>query len=65
MCIRDRVFIGQKLDQEHVTRVLRECQLTEEEYALGPPSWEHFQDPMPPIEMSTEDDYPEEELASE
>ena len=62
---QELVFIGQKLDQEHVTRVLRECQLTEEEYALGPPSWEHFQDPMPPIEMSTEDDYPEGEFASE
>lgn len=56
---QELVFIGQNLDQEHVTRVLNACQLTDEEYELGPGSWAHFQDPMPPIELEAEDDYPE------
>lgn len=55
---QELVFIGQNLDQKHVTRVLNECQLTDEEYELGPPSWEHFVDPMPPIELEPEDEYP-------
>ena len=62
---QELVFIGQNLDQAHVTRVLNKCQLTDEEYALGPASWEHFQDPMPPIEFETEDDYPESEFQTE
>jgi G3E family GTPase len=61
---QELVFIGQNLDQEHVTRVLKECQLTDEEYELGPYSWEHFQDPMPPIEMD-EEAYPEGEYPAE
>ena len=57
---QELVFIGQNLDQQHVTRVLNECQLTDEEYELGPPSWKHFNDPMPPIVMETEEEaYPE------
>ena len=64
---QELVFIGQNLDEAHVTKVLNDCQLTEEEYALGPASWEHFQDPMPPIELATEydDEYPEGEFAAE
>lgn len=62
---QELVFIGQNLDQEHVTRVLKECQLTDEEYELGPASWEHFDDPMPPIELEEEDDYPEHEFSPE
>ena len=58
---QELVFIGQDLDQEHVTRVLKECQLTDEEYELGPPSWKHFVDPMPPIEMYEEDDFVEDD----
>ena len=62
---QELVFIGQNLDQDHVTRVLKECQLTDEEYELGPFSWEHFIDPMPPIEMDeeaySEGEYPSEE----
>ena len=52
---QELVFIGQNLDRDHVTRVLESCLLTDEEYELGPSSWEHFQDPMPPIEV--EDEY--------
>lgn len=59
---QELVFIGQNLDQEHVTGVLKNCLLTEEEYELGPGSWMHFQDPMPPIELE-EDDYPESEYS--
>ena len=59
------VFIGQNLDQEHVTRLLNECLLTDDEYALGPGSWEHFEDPLPPIELVFEDDYPEGEYFTE
>ena len=61
---QELVFIGQNLDQEHVTRVLKECMLTDEEYELGPGSWAHFQDPMPPIEIE-EDDYLEEEFSAD
>ena len=62
---QELVFIGQNLDQEHVTRVLKECQLTDEEYELGPPSWEHFVDPMPPIVFDTEEEYPENEFSTD
>ena len=48
-----------------MTRVLTECLLDDDEYALGPASWEHFKDPMPPIELVTEDDYPEDEYLAE
>ena len=51
---QELVFIGQNLDQDHVMRVLKECQLTDQEYELGPASWEHFDDPLPPIELETE-----------
>ncbi|MGI9496463.1 MAG: GTP-binding protein [Mariniblastus sp.] len=60
---QELVFIGQNLDQEHVTQVLNDCLLTDEEYELGPGSWEHFQDPMPPIEV--EEDYLESEYPTE
>jgi G3E family GTPase len=60
---QELVFIGQNLDQQHVTRVLSECQLTDEEYELGPPSWQHFNDPLPPIVMEEEEEaYPEGEF---
>ena len=50
------MFIGQNLDQDHVTSKLNECLLTDEEYELGPGSWEHFQDPMPEISISDEEE---------
>jgi len=56
---QELVFIGQNLDQEQVTRLLNQCLLTQEEYELGPPSWNYLEDPMPPIEM--EDDYVDDE----
>lgn len=62
---QELVFIGQNLDQEHVTQVLNDCLLTDEEYELGPGSWEHFQDPMPPIEVEVEEDYLESEYPTE
>lgn len=62
---QELVFIGQNLDQQHVTRMLNECLLTDEEFELGPGSWAHFNDPMPPIELETEDDYPEGEYLAE
>ncbi|MDG1875775.1 MAG: GTP-binding protein [Mariniblastus sp.] len=52
---QELVFIGQNLDQAHVTRVLEDCLLTDEEYELGPGSWEYFKDPMPPIVIEEED----------
>jgi len=45
-----------------MTQALKQCQLTDDEYELGPASWEHFVDPMPPIEMYDQDDYPESEF---
>ena len=62
---QELVFIGQDLDEQHVTKVLKECQLTDEEFELGPDSWEHFEDPMPPIVLEMEDDYPENEFQTE
>jgi G3E family GTPase len=62
---QELVFIGQNLDQAHVTRLLTECLLTDEEYELGPFSWEHFEDPMPPIEFEAEDSYPDKEYPSQ
>ena len=59
---QELVFIGQDLDEQHVTGVLKSCLLTDEEYELGPGSWAHLQDPMPPIELE-EDDYPENEYS--
>lgn len=53
---QELVFIGQNLDQEHVTRLLEACLLTDEEYELGPGSWEHFKDPMPRIELEEEEE---------
>ena len=58
---QELVFIGQNLNQEHVTRVLTSCLLTDEEFELGPESWEHFEDPMPPIELEPADDFSEQE----
>lgn len=55
---QELVFIGQHLDQAHVTRVLETCLLTDEEYELGPGSWAHFKDPMPPIELEPDPEYP-------
>ena len=51
---QELVFIGQNLDQEHVTRHLNQCLLTDDEYQLGPLSWRYFDDPMPPIELEDE-----------
>ena len=39
---QELIFIGQNLDQDHVTRVLESCLLTDEEYELGPGSWNIF-----------------------
>jgi G3E family GTPase len=61
---QELVFIGQNLDQQHVTNVLNKCLLSDEEYELGPLSWAHFEDPLPPIEVESEDAYPESEYPS-
>jgi G3E family GTPase len=61
---QELVFIGQNLDQDHVTGILNQCLLTDEEYELGPASWAHFEDPLAPIVMETEDDYLEDEYAT-
>ena len=61
---QELVFIGQNLDQDHVTGILNDCLLTDEEYELGPASWAHFEDPLAPIVMETEDDYLEDEYAT-
>ena len=55
---QELVFIGQNLDQAHVTGVLESCLLTDDEFELGPGSWAHFQDPLPPIELEPESDFP-------
>ena len=53
---QELVFIGQGMQEEHTVRLLDQCLLTDEEYQLGPESWTQLDDPMPPIEMETNED---------
>lgn len=48
---QELVFIGIDMDREAIHQSLNTCLLTDEEMELGPGSWAHFPDPLPPIEM--------------
>ena len=52
---QELVFIGQGLDQERVTNILDRCLVTDSEYQRGPEHWAEFVDPLPAIELETED----------
>ena len=52
---QELVFIGQGLDQGRVEAILDRCLLTEAEYEQGPGAWADFEDPLPPIELETDE----------
>jgi len=52
---QELVFIGQGLEQERVERYLDSCLVTDVEYAQGPDGWSGFEDPLPIMEIETEE----------
>ncbi|MDG2382248.1 MAG: GTP-binding protein [Pirellulaceae bacterium] len=52
---QELVFIGQGLNQQRIERILDRCLLTDLEFAQGPSAWSDLEDPLPPIELATED----------
>ncbi|MDA7980357.1 MAG: GTP-binding protein [Pirellulales bacterium] len=52
---QELVFIGQGLDQQGIERILDQCLVNDLEFAQGPGVWSNFEDPLPPIELETED----------
>ena len=53
MCIRDRVFIGQKIDQKAMTSALDECLLSDDDLLKGKSYWVTLNDPFPAWEETT------------
>lgn len=41
------VFIGIRLDRDHIRRLLESALLTDAEFAAGPPAWRDYPDPLP------------------
>ena len=52
---QELVFIGQGLEQQSVEEILDSCLLTDLEFAQSPSVWSEFEDPLPPIEVETEE----------
>lgn len=52
---QELVFIGQALDQQRIEDILNRCLLTEHEFAEGPSGWADYEDPLPAIELETEE----------
>ena len=52
---QELVFIGQELVQQYVEEILDSCLLTDLEFAQSPSVWSEFEDPLPPIEVETEE----------
>lgn len=52
---QELVFIGHGMDESRVTEILDRCLLTDLEFVQGPEFWADFEDPLPPIELETED----------
>ena len=52
---QELVFIGQGLDHHRVEEILDCCLLTDHEFQQNPSAWLDFEDPLPPIELETED----------
>ena len=52
---QELVFIGQALDQQRIEDILNRCLLTDHEFAEGPNAWADYEDPLPAIELETEE----------
>jgi len=52
---QELVFIGQALDQQRIERILDRCLLTDLEFVQGPDYWSELEDPLPAIELETEE----------
>ena len=52
---QELVFIGQSLDQHRIEGILDRCLLTDLEFNQNPVFWSDFEDPLPAIELATED----------
>lgn len=48
---QELVFIGIDMDELKIRALLDECLLNDDEFALGPASWQFLPDPLPPIEI--------------
>ena len=53
---QELVFIGQGVDQQRVESILDDCLLTDLEYSQGPEVWANFEDPIPEIELESDDE---------
>ena len=54
------VIIGQDLDQQRVEGILDRCLVTDLEFSQGPEAWALFEDPLPAIEIETDESESEE-----
>ena len=52
---QELVFIGQALDQQRIENILDRCLLSDQEFAEGPSGWADYEDPLPAIELETEE----------
>ena len=53
---QELVFIGQGLDQNRIEGILDRCLLTDSEYDQGALGWGSFEDPLPAIELESDED---------
>ena len=49
------VFIGHDMDRERIEKILDDCLLTDVEFEQGPEAWSVLEDPLPAIELETEE----------
>ena len=49
------VIIGQDLDQQRIEGILDRCLVTDSEFLQGPEAWTLFEDPLPAIEIETDE----------